>query len=171
MIVTPVTLNSTTLRVTTVKPRARVAAAIKASRSGFGSGTCSPAQCITTSRSTGRTRPANAVRTWSSNHADKTAACAESRRSTWSTPILISRMVRAETKSSLASTVAAQARTAASQSGFRSSDTTLVSSRYTYEKSGTLKPLISSRGGSKSVSSRMTSNSAISGRSLVNSRN
>lgn len=71
--------KSATFRVTTVNPWLIPVAAIRASRLGHGSGTCSLAARRATATSTGRMRPSKTDRRSSSNHTWRRCAWAESR--------------------------------------------------------------------------------------------
>src|SRR6185312_7068151 len=93
---TPIDAKSLALRVTTVIPCTRAVAAMRASRSALGSGTCRWAQRLATTVSTGRIRSANSGRTWLSSQMRKALPCFESLRSTSRTPNSNSSTVIAE---------------------------------------------------------------------------
>ena len=130
---TPVRPKPVASRVTTVIPCTNAVAAIRASRSPCGSGTCSLAHRRATSVSIGSTRSAKAGRTRWSIHARRTPPCTGSRRSASSTPSSSSRIVMTDTKRLDGRTPIAHAVTCLSalpSFAFRSSETTLVSSTH-----------------------------------------
>ena len=130
---TPVGRKSVPFRVATIKPCVNAVAAINASRSERGSGTCSLAQRRATATSTGRIRSENAGNTRFSSQARNGAPCTGSRRSIRSTPNSSSNTVMADRNKLATGTLAAHATTRGSALpavARRSSDTTLVSSRY-----------------------------------------
>ena len=127
-VTTPVRSKSRTLRVTTVIPCTNAVAAINASRSDRGSGTCSRAQRWATTVSTGSMRPSNCNNTCSSIHARKAAPCFASFRAVCNAPSSSSSTVIAERKRLATAVLRAHAKTFGfALPGRRSSETTLVS--------------------------------------------
>lgn len=128
---TGILLKSDELRVTSVKSWAIAVAAMSASRSERGSGTCNLVHCRATFRSTGRIRVWNVARTFFSVHVLTTLPEDLSRRSSSNIPSSSSRMEIADTKSSDGSTASAHFATPGFvRSRRRRSDSTFVSSRY-----------------------------------------
>ena len=83
---TPMGVKSAILRVTTVNPCAMAVAAMRASRSGRGSGTCRCAQHIATASSTGRILSWKEGMTWRLIQVRRSSPCKKSRRSIHVTP-------------------------------------------------------------------------------------
>ena len=108
---TPVGSKSATLRVTTDMPCTSAVAAIRASRTGRGSGTCSRALRWATAVSTTRMRPAKAGKTWPFSQARNIAPWDGSRRSASKTPISNSWREITDKYKSPASTLSAQSAT------------------------------------------------------------
>jgi hypothetical protein len=88
----------------------RAAAAMRASRSEQGSGTCNRAQRNATAASTDKIRPENRVSTWPSIQARRTALCLASFRSISSVPSSNSSNVIDEMKMLATGTLAAHAK-------------------------------------------------------------
>lgn len=93
---TPIGSKSAVLRVTTVNPCTSAVAAISASRSGRGSGTCKPAHRRAIAMSIGKMRAASGVKISPSSHRRKMPACVASRRSISNVPLANSRTVTME---------------------------------------------------------------------------